>query len=250
MSRIDDRFLGGRISRLETEVGKKLELLPDCGVTVSINTGNDVTGDGSEQRPFKTIAKAFASLPKVHPGPVGVTIKPGVYVLDEPLSLSGRLFTGITLYGSSQDGGTQIKMKDNPDDDALLEFSSLPFRVTLRDMEFTAPSVWGSGTCVRAYYDVSSFCVRECKFKSLNAQDHTVGVKSYCAKTQVVNCHFNGFSVAMDIEEGFCVSTNNNGANNKYALGLDSAIGIHSGPLPSWSVSKALLKNGGQVFGA
>lgn len=250
MSRIDDRFLGGRISRLEAEVGRKLELMSDCGVTVSVNTGDDVTGDGSEGRPFKTIAKAFASLPKVHAGPVGVTIKPGVYVLDAPVDLSGYLFTGLTLYGSSRDGGVKIKMKDNADEDSLMEFSSMPFRVTLRDMEFIAPSAWGSGTCVRVFYDVSDACIRECKFSSQNAQDHTIGVKSYCAKTEVVNCEFNNLTVGIDVNAGFCISTNNKGANNKHALGLDSAIGIHSGPLPAWTESKALLKNGGQVFGA
>ncbi len=83
---------------LKTAVDRKLELLPQTLIYIVATNGNDTTGDGSEAKPFASIAGAASRIPMFFPGNVAIRVKAGTYTVSEPIDQWGGALRGAAIY--------------------------------------------------------------------------------------------------------------------------------------------------------
>lgn len=214
-------------------------------ITIYVHpSGNDSTGNGSSNYPYKTIQKAVDMIPNVHINDYIVKCAPGSYA--ENVKLKGLIGGTINI----EYNGNAPSSKDGPTGFNLLSIlaEDCMCYIRIRDCDFynsqTIP-----GDVVR-FTRCSYGAVDNCRFDSDTKANSIFSVLYDASKGNIYNSYFTGqYGCVRAQSASQVIISNSNGysSTNSYSFSSSSSI-IHKasgGDTPSGAEVK---QSGGQIF--
>ena len=163
--------------------------------------GNDVTGDGSQEKPFKTIQKAFDMIPRLVTNIFTIEILDGTY-------------DGFNLYSITGSGLIIIKSNSGNRDNVIIshaEFNHCYIQVLLEGVTINTTSRHKITS-----YGCSRLEIKNCKLESASTNDGVIAEYSNCYLHDTLIS--NQQTAIKSIVAGFILAQNCSGSGNGTAL--------------------------------
>lgn len=240
--------LSERVNQLTGDLSRNLNVFVSTG-------GHDSTGDGSEQKPFRTIQRAVNSIPLINAGTVTIEIESGTYLEDIKVigfkAQSFELRAGNFGLSDPSAGNTDVFVRSIAfiDCQGYCKAAGLTFtdvRNTDNIVNVDVPKQVGA-LFLRCTYGALEFC----RFAENTRSTEYAAVMVNGGMGSIYRNHFQNQETA--IESVYMASTrvtsSNTGTGNNLVLRCNSAIVFASGVVITGTTARQSV-SAGQIFTA
>jgi hypothetical protein len=218
--------------------GAIISTLMDNTILYVATTGDDSTGDGTSEKPYKTIQRVLSILPKdLGNHRATIYLADGIY----PDQISISAFYNGTLY-----------IRPTAREDTLSDactIGNIYISQNLCHVHFNSVKVVGSGTTS----EISISAARLTRLASVKITNANLNINAISAfnmsEVVVTNCEISNHANALYSDNATVFITYCTGSGNNYVLNVSSGGRInHSGTIPSGIVSTMVQNSGGAIF--